>query len=298
MATGAVAGETRTSSVSVIDSKLTENFVSTVASPTKSNVADPGTRTGTACSVKTPSASLSLIAAGSIPSTTAMQQYKGVATEIIATLSKLVPGSLNQLNAKNQVSSSLFQITESIRPGDAPVRFQGASFTNSSNAVVVLITSSQYKFNGLPTLNDIQVFNDATCTITINTAMISTMNGVEFSYILDSSYKSEWFAMELDTSGTKLTVYVFSEHTAIASIVFSVAAFSVRRGDIGFVVATGIQTTWVLSTVLKTATASGVVASGVVTSTPSLNVNVVVGAATTTQTISELLVVVFTVIVL
>ncbi|ORY39839.1 hypothetical protein BCR33DRAFT_787819 [Rhizoclosmatium globosum] len=80
--------------------------------------------------------------------------------------------------------------------------------------------------------------------------------------------------------------------------------------------ATRIQTRLVLPTVLKTAAASAVVVStadqtatdvqnfpvstksSVKTSTPSLNVNVVVGAATTTQTISELLVVVFTVLVL
>ncbi|KAJ3078390.1 hypothetical protein HDU99_000605, partial [Rhizoclosmatium hyalinum] len=166
-----------------------------------------------------------------------MQKYSGDATEIIATLNTLVPGSLNQLNA-NQVSSSLFQITEPIHPGDAPVTFLGATFGSGSNAVVVLITSTQYKFTGLPSAQDIQVYNDVTCSITIKTVSFSNEGGVGFSYVLDGSYKSEWFAMQLDSAGTKLIVSVYSEHVAVASIVFGVEAIGGKRAvdDVGFVV--------------------------------------------------------------
>ncbi|KAJ3281170.1 hypothetical protein HDU79_011039 [Rhizoclosmatium sp. JEL0117] len=170
-----------------------------------------------------------------------MQKYSGDATEIIATLNTLVPGSLNQLNA-NQVSSSLFQITEPIRPGGAPVTFLGAAFGSGSNAVVVLITSTQYKFTGLPSAQDIQVYNDVTCSITIKTVSFSNEGGVGFSYVLDASYKSEWFAMQLDSEGTKLIVSVYSEHAAVASIVFGVEAIGGKRGvdDVGFVVVNGV----------------------------------------------------------
>ncbi|KAJ3070781.1 hypothetical protein HDU99_002601, partial [Rhizoclosmatium hyalinum] len=194
-----------------------------------------------------------------------MKKYSGDATGIIATLNKLVPGSLNRLNA-NQVSSSLFQITEPISPGDPPVSFEGAPFTNTSNAVVVLILSSQYKFTSLPTATDIRVYNDATCTISITTDFIQGTNGVGFSYILANSYKSEWFAMQLSGDGKSLTVSVYTEHRVVASIVFPVSAGGGKRadGDVGFVVVNGVG---VVNTAVGTAasTVSNAVASTVVT---------------------------------
>ncbi|KAJ3280112.1 hypothetical protein HDU79_011984 [Rhizoclosmatium sp. JEL0117] len=170
-----------------------------------------------------------------------MQNYNGDTTEIIASLNALVPGSLNQLNA-NQVSSSLFQITEPIRAGDAPVTFLGAPFGAGSNAVVVLITSRQYKFNGLPSADNIQVYNDATCSFKINAATIGTAKGVGFSYVLDSTYKSEWYSLDLNAAGSTLTVSVYSENKAIASIAFSVSLIGGKRadGDVGFVVVNGV----------------------------------------------------------
>ncbi|KAJ3081452.1 hypothetical protein HDU99_005654, partial [Rhizoclosmatium hyalinum] len=197
--------------------------------------------TPTVCLPKPPPALIASIAAGPIPFSKPMQNYNGDTTELIASLNALVPGSLNQLNA-NQVSSSLFQITEPIRAGDAPVAFLGAPFGAGSNAVVVLITSRQYKFNGLPSTDNIQVYNDATCSFKINTATIGTTKGVGFSYVLDSTYKSEWFSLDLNAAGSTLTVSVYSENKAIASIAFSVSLIIGKRadGDVGFVVVNGV----------------------------------------------------------
>ncbi|KAJ3074939.1 hypothetical protein HDU99_001634, partial [Rhizoclosmatium hyalinum] len=148
---------------------------SSVAPATTLPTATPAS-TVVACADQIPSAVLTSIASGPIPTANLMQKYSGDATKIIATLNKLVPGSLNQLNA-DQVSSSLFQITEPIRPGDNAVTFVGAPFTKSSNAVVVLITSAQYKFNGLPLPKDIELFSDA-CSVSINSDLIAGMNGI------------------------------------------------------------------------------------------------------------------------
>ncbi|KAJ3082561.1 hypothetical protein HDU99_002281 [Rhizoclosmatium hyalinum] len=192
------------------------------------------------CEMKSPSPLIASIAAGPIPSGIFMQNYNGDTTEIIASLNTLVPGSLNQLNA-NQVSSSLFQIIERVRAGDAPVTFLGAPLVPGSNAAVVLIMSRQYKFNGLPSENDIQVYNDATCSFKINTAAIGVSRGVGFSYILDRSYKSEWFALSLNADRKTLTMSVYSEHQAIASIMFSVSVGAKRaESDAEFVVVNGV----------------------------------------------------------
>ncbi|KAJ3282599.1 hypothetical protein HDU79_009801 [Rhizoclosmatium sp. JEL0117] len=209
---------------------------STISVPTSVSTTTPFV-----CVPKAPTSLIASIAAGPIPSGTPMQNYNGDTTEIIASLNALVPGSLNQLNA-NQVGSSLFQITEPIRAGDAPVTFLGAPFGAGSNAVVVLITSRQYKFNGLPSADNIQVYNDATCSFKINTATIGTTKGVGFSYVLDSTYTSEWFSLDLNAAGTTLTVSVYSENKAIASIAFSVSLISGKRadGDVGFVVVNGV----------------------------------------------------------
>ncbi|ORY39822.1 hypothetical protein BCR33DRAFT_768251 [Rhizoclosmatium globosum] len=208
---------------------------STISSPV------PSSTSASTCATQSPSPIFSAIADGPIPSITPMQKYSGEATEIIATLNTLVLGSLNQLNA-NQVSSSLFQITEPIHPGDAPVTFLGAAFGSGSNAVVVLITSTQYKFTGLPSAQDIQVYNDVTCSIAIKTVSFSNEGGVGFSYVLDGSYKNEWFAMQLDSAGKKLIVSVYSEHAAVASIVFGVEVIGGKRAvdDVGFVVVNGV----------------------------------------------------------
>ncbi|KAJ3082097.1 hypothetical protein HDU99_003652 [Rhizoclosmatium hyalinum] len=208
-----------------------------------------------------------------------MQNYNGDTTEIIASLNALVPGSLNQLNA-NQVGSSLFQITEPIRAGDAPVTFLGAPFGAGSNAVVVLITSRQYKFNGLPFTDNIQVYNDATCSFKINIATIETTKGVGFSYVLDSTYKSEWFSLDLNATGTTLTVSVYSENKAIASVAFSVSLISGKRadGDVGFVIVNGVRV------VNKPVEVSSVAATTIKESLVSTSETFVTSKVTTTAT--------------
>ncbi|KAJ3072428.1 hypothetical protein HDU99_002194 [Rhizoclosmatium hyalinum] len=226
-----------------------------------------------------------------------MQNYNGDTTEIIASLNALVPGSLNQLNA-NQVSSSLFQITEPIRAGDAPVTFLGAPFGAGSNAVVVLITSRQYKFNGLPSADNIQVYNDATCSFKINTATIGAMKGVGFSYVLDSTYKSEWFSLDLNAAGTTLTVSVYSENKAIASIAFSVSLISGKRadGDVGFVVVNGVgvvnkpvETGSIATSIQKSLISTSETSSVATTATTATTSTSKTAAAAVTSTIEPVL---------
>ncbi|KAJ3058076.1 hypothetical protein HDU99_006981, partial [Rhizoclosmatium hyalinum] len=204
-----------------------------------STVTSPLSPVPSICPTKTAPFNLLEIAKSPIPSISPVSRYNGDVAAIVASLTQLLPASLNPLNAV-QITSSLFSIVETIKPGDKATTFLGADFTEGSNAVVVLITSSQYKFNGLPGPSDIETYGQASCSVTIKTIAISG-GGVGFGYVLDESIKSEWFSMQLNDNGTQLVVSMYTEHTVLASITFSVVALkSLDERDVGFVIVNGV----------------------------------------------------------
>ncbi|ORY32724.1 hypothetical protein BCR33DRAFT_744013 [Rhizoclosmatium globosum] len=183
-------------------------MVSTIISPSVTVFTVPSPLPSV-CTVNVAPTYLLEVAAGPIPLTKALSKYNGDVTSIVATLNQLLPASLNQLNAA-QVTSSLFSVVEPIQPGGNPTTFLGADFTDGSNAVVVLITSSQYKFNGLPGPLDIQ------------------------------TYGIVLFLLRLLRFQVEELVLVYTEHMVLASISFSVTATRKRdNSDVGFVVING-----------------------------------------------------------
>ncbi|ORY32741.1 hypothetical protein BCR33DRAFT_839518 [Rhizoclosmatium globosum] len=198
------------------------------------------------CPAKTAPFNLLEIAKSPIPSISPVSRYNGDVAAIVASLTQLLPASLNPLNAV-QITSSLFSIVETIKPGDKATKFLGADFTEGYNAVVVLITSSQYKFNGLPGPSDIETYGQASCSVTIKTIAISG-GGVGFG--------------GLNVYGTQV----------LASITFSVVALkSLDERDVGFVIVNGVgfkQT--IASTVAGTSLTKTVTSCSQSTSTTTL----------------------------
>ncbi|KAJ3292691.1 hypothetical protein HDU79_001150 [Rhizoclosmatium sp. JEL0117] len=196
--------------------------------------------TANSCNIQSPPKNLANIAAGEVPGFSPLANYGGDVTAVIATLVQLLPNALGVYNV-TEIDNSLFEILESIKPGDAAVTFQGAPFVDGLNAIVFLITSRQYKF--ADSMPRVEIYNDVTCTSPIRFASIPN-RGIGFSYVLDISVvKSNWFSMQLNPEGTQLVVSINSKHNVLASVSFAVRALQKRSQDpdIGFLVVNGID---------------------------------------------------------
>ncbi|KAJ3080245.1 hypothetical protein HDU99_008886 [Rhizoclosmatium hyalinum] len=172
-----------------------------------------------------------------------------------------VPAALGSVNASS-IASSLFTITEPVVPG-TPVSFKGSDIptptTPGLNAVVLLLSSTQYAFDGVPTSDKILTYNAASSS-SVNVALTDD-GGVSVTYTLPNYILSEWYVLNLRADGKTFDVVANTGSDALISVTFQIHATGGKRRDGGgFTVVTAVAPVVapnaVIGTVLSTAVAS------------------------------------------
>ncbi|KAJ3298800.1 hypothetical protein HDU79_006843 [Rhizoclosmatium sp. JEL0117] len=190
--------------------------------------------------VNKPTGVIADLAALPSPSTSPIA-FQGDAVKTVAKMNLKVPAALGSVNASS-IASSLFTITEPVVPG-TPVSFKGSDIptptTPGINAVVLLLSSTQYAFDGVPTSDKILTYNAAS-SASVNVALTED-GGVSITYTLPNYILSEWYILNLRADGKTFDVVANTGSDALISVTFQIHATGGKRRDSGgFTIVTAV----------------------------------------------------------
>ncbi|ORY29478.1 hypothetical protein BCR33DRAFT_842526 [Rhizoclosmatium globosum] len=192
------------------------------------------------CPVNKPTGTIASLASLPTPNDSP-SAFKGDAVQTVAKMNLKVPAALGTVNASS-IASSLFTITESVVPG-VPVSFKGAEIPKPTgpglNAVVLLLSSTQYAFTAVPTSDNVLTYNAASSS-SVNVA-ITDDGGVSITYVLPNYILSEWYVLNLRADGKTFDVVANTGNDALVSVTFQIRFIGGKRRDGGgFTIVTAV----------------------------------------------------------
>ncbi|KAJ3289404.1 hypothetical protein HDU79_004074 [Rhizoclosmatium sp. JEL0117] len=209
------------------------------------------------CPVNKPTGIIASLA--SLPSPTSTPfAFQGDAVKTVAKMNLKIPAALGTVNASS-ITSSLFTITEPVVPG-APVSFKGADIPKPTapgfNAIVLLLSSTQYAFDVVPTSQNILTYNAASSSSVI--VALTDDGGVSITYVLPNYILSEWYVLNLRVDGRTFDVVASTGTDALVSVTFQIRFIGGkgRDGGGGFTIVTAVAPVVPLNTVGSTSVGS------------------------------------------
>ncbi|KAJ3064174.1 hypothetical protein HDU99_004552, partial [Rhizoclosmatium hyalinum] len=219
----------------VVTSVIATQTATTLVTPTCDLTKPPSDKNP--CPVKTAPPTINNIAEGPVPTTVPTNavappasQKQAVLDTVTSSVSSSFSANLGTIDTTS-LSQSLLQVAQEITPGTpvkiaaAPLPTQTPGSTPGLNLILVGVSSPSYKFNKILAN---ETYNDAS-SATLALSTDSTGTGQQFTFPLGNYISSIWYAFDLSSDEKTLVVSVYTDHTPLAAVTYSVSRIANRR---------------------------------------------------------------------